>query len=144
MTVDTAPSDNTQADSEKIFTFPRGIPGFEKYTKYILFHKEEDNNNAYWLESCDTPGVTFTLVEPGQYGLSYELELTEEEQDLLQTEDAKTLGVFLVLSKGGGTDTKTTGLNANITGPIIINAQNRLGLQKVLQKSHLSTLIVED
>jgi len=130
--------------TEKTLTFPRGIPGFEKYTKYILFHKEENNISAYWLESCDAPEVTFTLVDPRQYGLSYELELTEDEQQLLQIDVAENLGVFLILNKTEGTETSASGLNANITGPIIINPESRIGLQKVLQKSYVKAQIVED
>ncbi len=141
MTTDT--SGNTNIDSEKILTFPNGIPGFEKYTKFILFHKEENNISAYWLESCDTPQVTFTLVDPEQYGISYDLELSEEEQGILATEDAEKLGVFLVLSKDVGEDGKTSGLNANIAGPIIINPDARIGLQKVITKPRMNALVVD-
>jgi len=144
MTTDQDVSGSVQGNSEKNLTFPRGIPGFEKYTKYILFHKEEKNISAYWLESCDAPKVTFTLVDPRQYGLSYELELTEDEQQLLQIDVAENLGVFLILNKDEEEDTPASGLNANITGPIIINPESRLGLQKVLQKSYVKAQIVED
>lgn len=144
MSTNQAASGSDQGNSEKILTFPRGIPGFENYTKYILFHKEENNISAYWLESCDMPKVTFTLVDPRQYGLSYELELTEDEQQLLQIDIVENLGVFLILSKTDETETTTSGLNANITGPIIINLDSRLGLQKVLQKSHVKAQIVEE
>ena len=50
---DVAPQ--SQIDPGKILTFPQGIPGFEKYTKFNVFHKEENNISAYWLESCDSP-----------------------------------------------------------------------------------------
>ena len=52
-------------------TFPQEYPEFEKYTKYNIFHKEENDISAYWLESCD-PQVTFTLVDPTVYGLNYD------------------------------------------------------------------------
>jgi len=29
-------------DSEKIFTFLQGIPGFEEYTTFRIFHKDDD------------------------------------------------------------------------------------------------------
>ncbi|MBW6521750.1 MAG: flagellar assembly protein FliW [Desulfoarculaceae bacterium] len=57
-------------DSEKIFTFPHGIPGCEEYTTFKIFHKEDDAVSAYWLESCDSPTVTFTLVNPTEYDLN--------------------------------------------------------------------------
>ncbi len=62
---------------EKIFTFPQGIPGFEEYTTFRKFHKDDDAVSAYWLESCDSPEVTFTLVDPTEYDLNYDLYLSD-------------------------------------------------------------------
>lgn len=131
-------------DSEKVLTFPNGIPGFEKYTTYLVYHKEENDISAYWLESCDSPKVTFTLVEPSQYGLCYDMELTDEEKDLLQAEGSEELAVFMVLSKKEtGGDSAAT-LNANIAGPIVINARTRLGLQKVIVRPRVDTIIAQE
>ncbi len=135
---------NPIIDSEKILTFPHGIPGFEKYTTYVVYHKEENDLSAFWLESCDDPSITFTLVDPGQYGLNYELELTDEERDILQAEKAEELGVFMVLSKKENGGKSAPSLNANIAGPIIINPRTQLGLQKVIYRSHLKAVIVQD
>ncbi len=131
-------------DSEKVLTFPGGIPGFEKYTTYIVYHKEENDLSAYWLESTDKPEVTFTIVDPGQYGLSYDLELSDEERDLLQAEGAEELGVFMMLSKKEGVGGGAPALNANISGPVIINPRTRLGLQKVIRRARLSTTIMQN
>lgn len=134
---------NPIIDSDKILTFPLGIPGFEKYTTYVVYHKEENDISAFWLESCGEPRVTFTLVDPGQYGLNYELELTDEERNILQTEKAEELGIFMVLSKKENVGQPSPALNANIAGPIIINPRTQLGLQKVIWRSYLQTTIVQ-
>jgi flagellar assembly factor FliW len=144
MTKDAEVVNNLRIDANKILTFPHGIPGFEKYTTYIVYHKEENDISAFWLESCEEPKVTFTLVDPGQYGLNYELELTDEERDLLQAEKAEELGIFMVLSKKEDGGKSTAALNANIAGPIIINPRTQLGLQKVIYRSHLKTIIVQE
>ena len=130
-------------DSEKVVTFLQGIPGFEKYTTYLVYHKEENDLNAYWLESCDEPEITFTIVDPGQYGLSYDLELTDEERDLLQADGAEELGIFMMLSKKQGNGTISPVLNANIAGPVIINPRTRLGLQKLIRRAKLNTMIIQ-
>ncbi len=137
-----AVSSSLKIDSEKVLTFPHGIPGFEKYTTYLVYHKEENDLSAYWLESTDQPEVTFTIVDPGQYGLSYNLELTDEERDLLQAKGAEEIGVFMMLSKKEGAGTPPLALSANISGPVIINPRTRLGLQKVLRGARMSTTIV--
>jgi flagellar assembly factor FliW len=130
--------------SDKILTFPHGIPGFEKYTTYVVYHKEENEISAFWLESCDDPSITFTLVDPGQYGLNYELELTDEERHLVQAEKAEELGIFMVLSKKENGGKSGSALNANIAGPIIINPRTQRGLQKVIFRSHIKTSIIEE
>ena len=136
-------ANNPIIDSEKILTFPLGIPGFEKYTTYVVYHKEENEISAFWLESCEEPKVTFTLVDPGQYGLNYELELTDEERELLLAEVAEELGIFMVLSKKENGSQLPPALNANIAGPIIINPRTQLGLQKVIWRSRLQATIVQ-
>lgn len=128
-------------EAEKIVTFPQGIPGFEKYTTYRVYNKEENEFQAYWLESCDDPEVTFTIVDPVQYGLGYTLELTDQERDLLQAEGAEELGIFMMLSK------KVEGapvLNANIAGPIVINPRTRRGLQKFIRRSGVTAMISQE
>ena len=144
MTKDACVVNKLKIDSDKVVTFPLGIPGFEKYTTYIVYHKEENDVSAFWLESCEEPKVTFTLVDPGQYGLNYELELTDEERKILQAEKAEDLGIFMVLSKKEIGGKPTPVLNANIAGPIIINLRTQLGLQKVIYRSTLKTTIVQD
>jgi flagellar assembly factor FliW len=130
-------------DSGKIITFPLGIPGFEKYTRFTLFHKEEKGINAYWFESVEQPPVTFTMVDPTVYGLSYELQLTDEEQKLLDADDPSSIAILLVLKKGEQKET-AVGLNANIAGPVIINVKNRIGLQKVIVRPNENVNIVAD
>ncbi|WP_136806845.1 flagellar assembly protein FliW [Desulfosediminicola flagellatus] len=133
----------SDTDSGKVITFPLGIPGFETYTKYHIFHKQEKKSSVYWLESVDTPRVTFTLVDPTDYGLNYSLDLTDEEQEILQAEDPKLLAVLLMLSKKGEGGEGNSSLNANIAGPIILNLDKRLGLQKVIATARMDVNIVQ-
>ena len=50
----------------------------------------------------------------------------------------------MVLSKKDHDGKSAAALNANIAGPIIINPRTQLGLQKVIYRSHLSTVIVQE
>lgn len=136
-------NDSPTVNGDKIVTFPLGIPGFEKYTTYIVYHKEENGLGAYWLESCDDAELTFTLVVPEQYGLSYELELSDEEFATLEAESAEDLGIFMVLSKKTNESTGGEDINANIRGPIIINPKTRIGIQKVISRPKINTTIMD-
>jgi flagellar assembly factor FliW len=143
VTIEKTVSAQPDIDSGKIITFPQGIPGFEKYTRFTIFHKEENGINIYWLESVESPTVTFTVVDPTAYGLNYELRLTDEEQELLDADDPNLIAVLLILKKNEGKDVSRIGLNANIAGPLIINMKNRLGLQKVITRPDVNVSIVD-
>lgn len=130
------------AASKEVF-FPRGIPGFEDQTRYLVYHSDTQVGRVYWMESRDQPELTFTLVDPKSYGLDYVLELTPDEQALLQAETADEIAVLLMLSKvqdsaQGG----RPALDANIGGPILINVERQLGMQKLLThwKSELNII----
>lgn len=118
--------------SEKIFTFPKGIPGFEEYTTFKIFHKDDGKVSAYWLESCEMPVVTFTLVDPTAYDLNYDIFLNDMEQKIIEADNPLDIGVFLMLKKES--EQSTPQLGANIGGPLVINVQKLLGLQKVLKR----------
>lgn len=141
MSMRSAVTGQPRIDSEKIFTFPQGIPGFEEYTTFKIFHKQDDAVSAYWLESCDSPDVTFTLVDPTEYDLNYELYLNDQEQELLQASNPMDIGIFLMLIKpeNGGHPAK---IGAHIHGPLVLNVPQQLGLQKVLGKAKVNMNIV--
>ncbi len=123
--------------SEKIFTFPKGIPGFEEYTTFKIFHKDDGKVSAYWLESCKSPVVTFTLVDPTAYDLNYDIFLDDSEQQIIKANNPLDIGVFLILKKEE--EKNSVQLGANIGGPLIINVQEQLGLQKVLKRKNTVT-----
>ena len=142
MVIEKTVSAQPEIDSGKIITFPLGIPGFEKYTRFTIFHKEENGINVYWFESVEQPSITLTMVDPTVYGLNYELWLTDEEQELLAADDPISIAILLILKKGE--EDSVAGLNANIAGPVIINMKNRIGLQKVLLRPNVEVNIAED
>lgn len=143
MTENAAVNSKDSIRVDKVITFPLGIPGFEKYTTYLVYHKEENGFNAYWLESCDDSSVTFTIVDPEQYGLSYQITLTDKELEILQVDSPDQLGIFMMLSKKGLEHRRISELSANIAGPLVINPAKQLGIQKVLERSYVNTTIVE-
>ena len=117
---------------EKVFTFPQGIPGFEEYTTFKIFHKDDGKVSAYWLESCENPELTFTLVDPTAYDINYDIYLDDMEAETIEAENPLDIGVFLMLKKDEDNE-KQARLGANIGGPLVINVDKQLGLQKVLK-----------
>ncbi len=141
----TTTSASSQNDQNKIITFPQGLPGFEEDHRFSMFHSNDSDDQGsklFWLESLDHPEVGFTVVDPTLYGLNYVIDLTDEEQALLQSKDPNQILVLLMLAKNDTSEPDKPKVHANIAGPILINTENRVALQKVLTRSRVEVNIV--
>lgn len=121
---------------ETVLTFPRGLPGFENCTRYQLLHEEIDGPVVFYMQSLDDPAITFSVVDPANFGFNYEFALSDEESALLQADEPNELAVVLMVYKPLGADGQKIdlkgGVTANINGPLVLNLGKKLGLQKVL------------
>lgn len=121
----------SESDPSKEVVFPQGVSGFEHLTRYRVLYSDTESGRVYWMESREDPNVCFTLVAPQFYSLDYVLELTDDEEALLQAERPDDIVVLLMLWKDEARDAESQrSLHANIAGPIIINVERRLGMQK--------------
>ena len=134
-------------DPAQVNIFPKGIPGFEKNTRWKLFHEVDDQGNlangmVVHLQSIDDGDVSLPLTDPALSGFSYNLTLTDSEIAELELEDPSDVVVLTVLSVKNDTPQngykKVTGnMYANISAPILINTKSRIGIQKILSNSKL-------
>ncbi|MCW8944720.1 MAG: flagellar assembly protein FliW [Sedimenticola sp.] len=123
---------------EAPIVFPNGMPGFEEVHEFQLFH-QDDREVVGYLQAVGEPGLTFSVLAPESLNIYYEFTLTDEEQALLVLDQVEDL-ILLVIAyrnelggklKGGD----ELGVNANFMAPLVINAQTRIGFQKVLGKA---------
>lgn len=126
-------------DPEQIITFPRGIPGFEKCTQWILFHELDEKGNrtsgvVTHLQSVDDETVTLSVTEPVLFGFNYELVLSDSEAAELKLVDPNDILVLATLAVKNivpqiGDRLPLENLHANISAPILINSKERVGMQ---------------
>ena len=119
-------------ESQKI-TFPNGLYGFESFREYVLMDSERQP--FYWLQSLDVEQVAFVLINPFLFRPDYEMNI--ENEDLLPigvTDPGKALIFSIVTIPMDGSP-----MTANLQGPVVINRDNRLGLQAVLTDSRWKT-----
>lgn len=157
-------------DPETIITFPVGLPGFEGSQRFKLFHdlgwREElpadggevpEHAQVYWLQSLDDSEVVFSVVDPGQVGIGYQVTLSQREVELLQLNPdlPEEVAVLMILTRVR--EGEPEGANASrslvklmgsrvrphILGPLFINVRARLGIQKVLTRTRF-TINVEE
>ncbi len=123
---------NVEVSPDKVVTFPNGLVGFEKCTRFMLAHEAEEGQPAsFTLQSLDEPTLALQIVDPATLGFNYELNLTEAENALLGSPAPGDVAVMQVLFKKeeGGKAVITPSLRA----PLLINLKGRVGLQKVMQ-----------
>jgi flagellar assembly factor FliW len=125
-----------EIDPGSIIDFPSGLPGFEKCIRFQLFHEEKDQPMLFWLQSLDEPDVAFSVVDPTAFGLNYQMTLSDDETKLLDAKDATEIAVMMVLYnplvEEGGELKQSTGVSANINGPVLLNVRSKRGMQKVI------------
>jgi flagellar assembly factor FliW len=121
-----------EVDADKLIEFPTGLPGFEDCKQFTLLEVSEDKSSGVGiLQSVDRPEVAFSIAEPGKFGLHYEFSLTEEEESLLRVSRIEDIAVFLILHRGEG-GTNEVPVKGNLMAPLVINAAQRIGIQKVI------------
>lgn len=134
-------------DPAQIITFPKGIPGFEKCTKWKLFHEIDEEGNlvngmVVHLLSVDDGDVSLPLTDPTLSGFNYNLELTDSEIAELELDDPSDILVLTALSvkndaPQNGQKKVKGNMYANISAPILINTKSRIGMQKILSGNGL-------
>ena len=119
-------------ETQKI-VFPQGLLGFETFRDYVLLDAERQP--FYWLQSLDVEQIAFVLINPFLFRPDYEMNIDNEE--LLPigiTDPGKALifSIVTILSDGSP-------MTANLQGPLVINRDNKHGIQAVLTDSRWKT-----
>ncbi|SKA86163.1 flagellar assembly factor FliW [Caloramator quimbayensis] len=131
MIVNTKFFDDIEIDEKEIIYFKDGIPGFEEYKRYVILNID-DKCNLKCLQSVDERDVCLIVINPFEYFLDFEIELSDEEILNLEIENESDVIVYSVLTIR---DDKIT---ANLLAPIIINVLKMKGKQIILTNRNYS------
>ncbi|OQW73311.1 MAG: flagellar biosynthesis protein FliW [Proteobacteria bacterium ST_bin11] len=133
---------NQDINPDTIINFPRGLPGFEDQTRFKLFH-QEGSEIVYWLQSVDNAELTFSAAHPTNFNINYSFTVTDPEETLLQMEPGDDLVILILLHKDNEEDNGKPTIKGSIKSPILINANKRIGMQKVLVAIEQSITLTE-
>ncbi len=132
MKIESSVSETPVGSADTPIIFPQGIPGFEDDRAFRLYHQQADALVGY-LESVDNPDLVLSVLAPESLNIFYEFTLSDEEQALLELERPEDVVLLVVAYRQETGDTKPGGaVNASFMAPLVINAERRLGLQKLL------------
>lgn len=118
------------ADIEEsaVLTFPRGLPGFEAYHRWVL--AGEEDSAIQWLLCADDEHIALPVTDPRLIDPGYAPHLPPEALEEVGAggpEEVILLAV-LILPRGGRPWRGT----ANLLAPLIVHPETRLGRQVVL------------
>jgi flagellar assembly factor FliW len=117
--------------TEALFRFPSGLPGFEDHRNFV-FLKKPGLEPLMFLQSLDTRSLCFILLPIRAIDQNFQLELTNDEigEIGLDTERAPAIGEDILCAAmicagepGGPT--------ANLMAPIVVNLHNNIGMQVI-------------
>ncbi len=117
---------------DRVITFPRGLLGFPKQTRYCLLEPGDDAC-FFWLQSLDEPGLAFVVTDPAFFVAEYSVPIRGEQKADLGLEKLEDAQVFVVVNRVDGV------LTGNLQGPLVINSITRQGEQLVLAEKRWTT-----
>ena len=115
--------------SEDIIQFTDGLIGFPQLRHFLLIAHSE-SSPFRWLQSIDEPALAFLTIDPNHYISDFSIQVTDEVANELDlSESTPTLALTTVSIPPG----KPNDLTLNLSGPLIINVERRVGKQVVVE-----------
>ena len=121
-----------EIDEKSIINFVSPIIGFEKIKKYVIV-KLSENDKFSWLQSVDNDSVTFPITVPQAFDIDYTFEIDDNNQKLLNLNDANDLLTFSIVNIPLNRPEDAT---INLLAPIVVNIKENIGAQLILSGSN--------
>lgn len=127
--------DEIEFDDKDIIVLEQGMIGMPDMKKFVLM-EFADESAFHWLQSVDEPDMGFIVTEPIFFDENYTIAVDAKASDLLKIEkddDIVVMAIVTIKDKGDS-------ITGNLLGPIVINANKRIGTQMVLDPAIYSTI----
>ena len=127
---------------DKVITFPRGILGFARNKRYVLFPHSE-GSPFFWLQGVEDGGLAFVVMNPQLVKADYFVDADENALSELEVKKEDSLEVVCIVTIPHNDPKRMT---INLLGPIVINTRNQCAVQLICDKpnySHRHPLIGE-
>ncbi|MGB9697803.1 MAG: flagellar assembly protein FliW [Thermodesulfobacteriota bacterium] len=126
MRVTTSRFGTIDIEEKQVIRMPEGMIGFPDFRNYVLLeHKKE--SPFWWWQCLDAPSLAFVLTDPLLFKPDYEVQISPEDEEILQVKEAAgNLKTLVVVNISRDTPPIIT---ANLLGPLVINVAKRLARQ---------------
>lgn len=115
---------------DKIFTFEKGIIGFDNFKNYTIIYDAEKGDEAsiYWLQSTEEQALAIPMINPIVAKQDYDPVVEDELINSLgQNISDASLEVFVTITVPKNIENMT----CNLKAPIILNTDTMKGIQLI-------------
>ncbi|WP_060205265.1 flagellar assembly protein FliW [Sporosarcina koreensis] len=123
-----------EIQSDQLWNFPKGIPGFEDEKEFVLL-PIEGNNIFQVLQSTNSLAVAFIVTNPYTLVADYSFDIDGPTIELLNIEKPEDVFVLGILTLKQPFETSTINLQA----PLIFQMNNRKAKQMILNDNRFTT-----
>jgi flagellar assembly factor FliW len=125
MQIDTKRFGVLNVDDDRLFTFPKGIIGFESLRQWVLLPDPESPAVA-WLQSASQADQALAVISPRAFFPEYRVQVGREQLSLLKLLPEDRVYILTTLAGHVGK------LETNLRAPILLNLTRKIGVQAVL------------
>lgn len=119
---------------ERRYRFPEGVLGFESIREFVLLD-HPGGGPLQWLQAVGHPALAFVVADPVLFFPDYRVPIRREDLEAIGLEDPVQGRVLVILLVPDDPTLAT----ANLQGPVVLNAAQRLGRQLVLPEGPYTT-----
>lgn len=116
-----------EIEESDIIYFKSGLPGFENLKEFVLLPLADDSPFII-MQSVKDSDTAFVTVEPGNLIENYEFEISDKVEKELEIESISNLLILNIITLKDKIKKST----ANLSAPIVINLEEKLGRQVIL------------
>lgn len=120
---------------EVVLSLPAGILGFPGDRRYILLEHNVESSPFRWLQSLDSPGLAFIVVDPSMIDPRYRIDLDRDSALCIGTSNPADCAIIAIINVP---HENPIAMTANLKAPVVINAENRIGRQLILSSNLFS------
>ena len=125
-----------EISDDHVFRFADGVPGFpgDKVFAYLPFGEADKSPFAY-LQSANTPELTFLVADPFSFFNDYEILLPDEVAAQMGFSDDNPPQAYTIVTIPENMEEMTT----NLLAPVLLNWRENTGWQVILEKVPYTT-----
>lgn len=116
-------------ETEELITFPKGLFGFEEEQAFLLMPFQPGDHTLFCLQSVQTPGLAFVVMDPFSLCPSYAPVLQQVELDALEAAESQDLSYYTMCVVRKPVSESTV----NLKCPVAINPHTRMAQQVILE-----------